>query len=75
MKADKWQKTVDSPEEHTITGDVRILKDMDVPQLDTTKNISIYLPPGYEESDKRYPVLYMHDGQNVFDKATSNGEE
>ncbi|MBM7579082.1 alpha/beta hydrolase [Jeotgalibacillus terrae] len=75
MKADKWQNIYDTPEEHTISGDVRILKDMDVPQLNTTKNISIYLPPGYEEGDKRYPVLYMHDGQNVFDEATSNGQE
>lgn len=32
----------------------------------------VYLPPGYhDETDARYPVLYMHDGQNVFDAATA----
>lgn len=34
--------------------------------------IYMYLPEGYESSDERYPVVYMHDGQNVFDAATSN---
>ena len=32
----------------------------------------VYLPPGYEsDKNKRYPVFYMHDGQNLFDGATS----
>ena len=32
----------------------------------------VYLPPGYEEQpDRRFPVLYLHDGQNVFDGATA----
>lgn len=31
----------------------------------------VYLPPGYFESTKSYPVLYMHDGQNLFDQNTS----
>lgn len=46
------------------------IKDFYSPQLKNTRNILIYLPPGYDE-DKRYPVLYMHDGQNLFDKNTS----
>jgi predicted alpha/beta superfamily hydrolase len=29
--------------------------------------IRVYLPVGYHQSNKRYPVLYMHDGQNVFE--------
>jgi predicted alpha/beta superfamily hydrolase len=30
--------------------------------------VTVYLPPGYDEKDdRRYPVLYMHDGQNLFD--------
>ena len=36
------------------------------------RNVSIWLPPGYDASDARYPVLYMHDGQNLFDAATAN---
>lgn len=32
----------------------------------------VYLPPGYEaDKKKRYSVLYLHDGQNLFDGATS----
>jgi predicted alpha/beta superfamily hydrolase len=42
-----------------------------MPQLDRYRRIWVYLPPGYDGSDERYPVLYMHDGQNLFDAATS----
>lgn len=31
------------------------------------RQITIYTPPGYEQSDGRYPVLYLHDGQNLFE--------
>jgi len=32
------------------------------------RDIIVYLPPGYEqEQTRRYPVLYMQDGQNIFD--------
>jgi predicted alpha/beta superfamily hydrolase len=38
----------------------------------TARHVDIWLPPSYTKNpDKRYPVLYMHDGQNVFDPATS----
>lgn len=46
-------------------------EDFEIPQLNRTRRIWIYLPPDYETSDKDYPVLYMHDGQNVFDESTS----
>ena len=37
------------------------------------RNVDVWLPPGYgQDPDKRYPVLYMHDGQNLFDPALSN---
>lgn len=36
------------------------------------RNVEVWLPPGYErDRSARYPVLYVHDGQNVFDPATS----
>ncbi len=35
------------------------------------RDVIVWLPPGYENTTKRYPVLYMHDGQNLFDKTTS----
>jgi predicted alpha/beta superfamily hydrolase len=42
------------------------------PQLGNSRTLVIYLPPSYNENPlKRYPVLYMHDGQNLFEAATS----
>jgi predicted alpha/beta superfamily hydrolase len=37
------------------------------------RQIDILLPPSYYHSEKKYPVLYMHDGQNIFDTTTSYG--
>jgi len=42
-----------------------------IPQLKRVRRVWIYLPEDYNNSANRYPVLYMHDGQNVFDDATS----
>jgi predicted alpha/beta superfamily hydrolase len=42
-----------------------------MPQLNRYRRIWIYLPADYATTRKKYPVLYMHDGQNVFDAATS----
>jgi predicted alpha/beta superfamily hydrolase len=40
--------------------------------LPDDRDILVYLPPGYDESpERRYPVLYLHDGQNLFDPTTS----
>lgn len=45
------------------------------PQLDTIKTIWVYLPKNYQNSEKSYPVIYMHDAQNLFDdKASYVGE-
>jgi predicted alpha/beta superfamily hydrolase len=47
-----------------------------MPQLGRTRRIWIYLPVGYSTTaGKRYPVLYMHDGQNLFDKSTAFADE
>jgi enterochelin esterase-like enzyme len=35
--------------------------------ITNSRDVYIWLPPGYAESDARYPVIYMHDGQNLFD--------
>ncbi len=42
-----------------------------MPQLDRYRRIWVYLPPDYESTQQDYPVLYMHDAQNLFDDATS----
>lgn len=35
------------------------------------RDLIVYVPEGYDESDRRYPVLYLHDGQNLFDRKTA----
>lgn len=57
---------------HTLTGDVRLHKSFHSNILSNDRDVIVYLPPGYESSkNKRYSVFYMHDGQNLFDGATS----
>jgi predicted alpha/beta superfamily hydrolase len=47
-----------------------------IPQLKRTRRVWIYLPASYcDGANRKYPVLYMHDGQNVFDNATSYSGE
>jgi predicted alpha/beta superfamily hydrolase len=37
-----------------------------------TRNVDVWLPPGYTlEDGRRYPVIYMHDGQNLFEPKTA----
>jgi predicted alpha/beta superfamily hydrolase len=58
-----------SPLPHTIVGDV---SQITVPGFLDGRRVWVYLPPQYDEQPAvRYPVLYMFDGQNVFDRATS----
>ncbi len=53
-----------------ITGTVRY-HNVYSPQLDNTRDVIVWLPPSYTENDnKQYPVLYMHDGQNIIDSYT-----
>ena len=62
--------------EHTLTGDVRTHEGFHSRYLEHDRPIIVYLPPGYDpQAADRYPVLYLHDGQNLFDRATSIGEE
>lgn len=40
--------------------------------LDNQRTIEVYLPPGYEGAVERtYPVLYLHDGQNLFERSAA----
>ena len=36
------------------------------------RRVDVWYPPGYAGGAARYPVLYMHDGQNLFDPAWSH---
>ncbi len=66
-----WQGA--SAPQHTATANVHIIEEnYYVPQLNRSRRIWLYLPPGYDSlKTKRFPVMYMHDGQNLFDKATA----
>lgn len=42
--------------------------------LDSPRNVLVYVPPGYDaETDRTYPVLYMHDGQNLYNPEDAFG--
>src|SRR5207253_11267298 len=57
---------------HTLTGDIRYREHFPSKLLNNERTLVVYCPPGYRDHpDLRYPVLYMHDGQNIFDAATS----
>ncbi len=57
---------------HTASKQVHIISaTFNIPQLNRQRRVWIYLPKGYESSTKKYPVIYMHDGQNLFDEYTS----
>ena len=57
---------------HTMNSNVQILDTaFHIPQLNRDRRVWIYLPKNYSTSKASYPVLYMHDGQNLFDNATS----
>jgi predicted alpha/beta superfamily hydrolase len=51
---------------------LRLFRNLPSSFLPDTRDICVYLPEGYDdEPERRYPVLYMHDGQNLFDPATA----
>lgn len=55
--------------DHTAADNVKVLNEnFYIPQLDRTRRIWVYLPPDYYTTSKRYPVMYMQDGQNLFDE-------
>ncbi|GFZ33627.1 hypothetical protein CSC2_41530 [Clostridium zeae] len=53
-------------------GTIHVIENFYMPELDRYRTIRIYLPPHYNESGRHYPVIYMHDAQNLFTVATSS---
>lgn len=69
----KWRDTdlIEASFDGQITGTLKYHKKIEYPGL-RDRDIIVWLPPGYGENSKqRYPVLYMHDGQNIIDPQTS----
>jgi predicted alpha/beta superfamily hydrolase len=57
---------------HTLTGNIKRHRAFPSKVLGNRRDVLVYLPPGYRRfSRQRYSGLYLHDGQNVFDAATS----
>ncbi|WCT10928.1 alpha/beta hydrolase [Mucilaginibacter jinjuensis] len=73
ITAAAWQDNFPKAEkQHTATAQVHIISEhFDMPQLSRQRRVWIYLPKDYETTKRKYPVLYMHDGQNLFDNYTS----
>lgn len=54
-------------------GTLQLVEKFKSPQLGNERTLRIYLPPSYgSDTRRRYPVLYMHDGQNLFDAKTAS---
>jgi enterochelin esterase-like enzyme len=66
----RWAYAVHAPPLNA-TGNTESWQRMPSRYVDA-RDVDVWLPPGYDKApDKRYPVLYMHDGQNLFDPALS----
>jgi predicted alpha/beta superfamily hydrolase len=50
---------------------MEVLEGVYSPELDNRRDVVVSLPPSYVGGRRSYPVLYMHDGQNLFDSETS----
>jgi predicted alpha/beta superfamily hydrolase len=59
------------PNRAGVVGRIKHLDQVHSPQLGNSRDLLVYLPSSYDDGQQRYPVLYMHDGQNLFDPATS----
>jgi predicted alpha/beta superfamily hydrolase len=71
-----WDNYVDHRTTHTVVGDLKVAESIYSPQLHNRRRLFVYLPPSYAaEIDRRYPVIYMQDGQNLFDESLSYAGE
>lgn len=71
-----WSTGVNVAKKETASANVRIIDTaFYIPQLKRSRRIWVYLPADYSTGTKKYPVLYMHDGQNLFNEATSYAGE
>jgi predicted alpha/beta superfamily hydrolase len=67
-----WHFEIKKDKPHTASKNVHILSDsFFIPQLKRKRKIWIYLPENYYSTTQKYPVLYMHDAQNLFDDNTA----
>lgn len=55
----------------TTTGTILVARNVPSAELENERDVYLYLPLSYTQSDRHYPILYMHDGQNLFDVETA----
>lgn len=66
-----WKDNFSKVKVSTASKNVKIVSDnFYLSKLDKKRRVWIYLPENYTNSKKSYPVIYMHDGQNLFDVLT-----
>ncbi|MGQ0600663.1 MAG: alpha/beta hydrolase [Anaerolineales bacterium] len=68
-----WHPYTVQPGHNTVHGNLQVTLNFHSPQLGNQRTVLVYLPPSYHDSGVRYPVLYMQDGQNLFDATTAFG--
>jgi predicted alpha/beta superfamily hydrolase len=56
----------------SLTGTFKLHAQVTSKYVQQPRNVWVYLPPSYTPT-QRYPVLYMHDGNNLFDRSTAFG--
>ena len=67
-----WKDNLTKIRERLSQVSVKIWQEaMYMPTLNRHRKIWVYLPPNYEDSQEKFPVLYMHDAQNLFGEASS----
>lgn len=62
-----WHSYTKGLAQHTVVGELLINNAVYSPHLDNTRHLLVWLPPSYRSTEQHYPVLYMHDGDSLFD--------
>lgn len=69
---DPWRPYDALREHHTVVGTLWVLPEVESEELGNARDLLVHLPPSYDrDAERRYPVLYMQDGQNLFDRHTA----
>ena len=70
---ESWADERSKPGRSSVVGTLELRR---IASIEPSRLVRVWLPAGYQDSTQSYPVLYLLDGQNVFDRATSAiGEE
>lgn len=68
---ERWQEYRSPSGVNRVIGTLKVLPSLYSTQLANSRDLLVHLPSSYAATQRRYPVIYMHDAQNLFDPATS----